>query len=209
MENRKRLVILAVAPLIVGVLATALPASAQVREARGTVSAVTDATLSVKAGSQELTFFVDSQTHLEVRSAARDVQQAQTSHLRVNNFFEPGQAVLVRYREENGRNHALNIERVGSAGGGSVSEPQKNSNGKVTRVTASQLTIADNGRELTFAITSDTDVVARGASTATKSAGGSTPITTFVHAGDTVSVSYRETGPKMTASEVRVRAVNP
>ena len=44
-----------------------------------------------------------------------------------------------------------------------------------------------------------------GLTKATKAAGGSTPITTFVHPGDAVSVSYREADGKMMASEVRVR----
>jgi len=208
MENRKRLVILGAGPLIVGLLATALPASAQVREARGTITADTDTTLSMRSGSQEMTFFVDSQTHPEVRSAAREAQRAQTDHPRVNNFFEAGQAVLVRYREENGRNHALDINRVASAGGGSISQPQKISDGRVTLVTPAQLIIDDNGRSLTFGITGDTNVVARGATKATKAAGGSTPLTTFVHTGDAVSVSYRDIGGAMTASEVRVKAVS-
>lgn len=208
MENRKRLFILGVGPLIVGVLATALPAAAQVREARGTITAVTDTTLSMRTGSQEMTFVVDSQTHLEVRSSAREVQRAQTSHPRVNSFFEPGQTVLVRYREENGRNHALDVSRVGSAGAQSTGESQKISEGKVKLVTPSQLTIEDSGRELVFGVTGDTNVLARGASTATKAAGGATPITTFVHVGDIVSVTYREAGAKKLASEVRVRVVN-
>jgi hypothetical protein len=212
MENRNRLMILGVGASILGVLTIAQPADAQVREARGTVTAVTATSLSMKAGAQELTFFVDSETHLDVRSAARDLQKAQAGSPspRVNNFFEAGQPVLVRYREENGRNHALDIGRVGSAGagGGSISEAAKISDGKVKLVTASQLIIDNNGRELTFGISGDTDVVAKGATKATKAAGGSTPITTFVHTGDAVSVSYRETGAKMMASEVRVRVAN-
>ena len=68
-----------------------------------------------------------------------------------------------------------------------------------------RITDVDSGRELTFAITSDTNVLAKGATKATKAAGGSTPITTFVHPGDAVSVSYREADGKMMASEVRVR----
>ena len=209
MTKSKRLVILGLGASILGVLASAVPVAAQVREARGTITAVTDTTLSMKSGAQQLTVFVDSETRLEVRSAARKVQQAQPGNPspRVNSFFEPGQAVLVRYREENGRNHALDISRVGSAGsgGGSISEPEKISDGKVKVVTASQLTIDDNGREITFGITSDTGVLAKGASKATKAAGGSTAITSFVHPGDDVSVSYRDTGAKMMASEVRVR----
>jgi hypothetical protein len=93
-------------------------------------------------------------------------------------------------------------------GGGSVSNPAKISAGKVKLVNASQLVIVDGGRELSFGVTGDTNVLAKGASKATKAAGGSTPITTFVHTGDTVSVSYHEAGAKMTASEVRVTVVN-
>jgi hypothetical protein len=212
MENSTRLVVLGVGAAIAGVLAVAHPVDAQVREARGTITAVTDSSLSMKAGTEELTFFVDSATHLEVRRAARDVQQAQpgSPSPRVNNFFTVGQAAVVRYREEKGRNHALDISRAGSAGGGggSINEAAKVSDGKVKAVSDSRLIIDNGGRELTFTVSRDTDVLARGASKATKAAGGVTPITTFVHAGDTVSVSYHEAGATMMASEVRVRVVN-
>ena len=212
MDSMKRLVILGVGVAVVGVIAGVRPADAQTREARGTITRVADATLSIKAGTQELTFIVDSQTHLEVRTAAKEVQQDQPGapSPRVKDFFEVGQAVLVRYRESNGRNHALDISRVGSAGsgGGSVSEPTKIAEGTVKSVTPSQLTIAGEGRELTFGINKDTGVLAKGATKATKAAGGSTPITTFVHAGDAVSVSYSDAAGTVTASEVRVRIAN-
>lgn len=212
MDSMKRLVILGVGVAVVGAMAGVRPADAQTREARGTITSVSDASLSIKAGTQELTFIVDSQTRLEVRSAAKTVQQAQpgSPSPRVKDFFETGQAVLVRYRESSGRNHALDISRIGSAGsgGGSVSEPTKIAEGTVKSVTPGQLTIAGDGKELTFVINKDTNVLARGATTATKAAGGSTSITTFVHTGDTVSVSYSDAAGKMTASEVRVRIVN-
>ena len=51
------------------------------------------------------------------------------------------------------------------------------------------MTIASGAKNMTFAITGDTDVVARGASKATKAAGGGTTLTTFVHQGDEVSVT--------------------
>ena len=207
MNSSKRLVVLGLGALIVGVFA--VPAHAQTKEARGTVTAVTDSTLSMKAGAEQLTFVVDSETHLDVRTAQRDLQQAQAGKPspRVNNFFEAGQVVLVRYREEKGRNHALDISRVSStgAGGGSISDPAKISDGKVKSVTDSQVVIDAGGREMTFAISGDTNVLAKGATKATKAAGGSTTITTFVHPGDQVSVSYHEAGAKMMASEVRVR----
>lgn len=209
MRNINRLVILGVAMAIVGLVASARPVSAQTREARGSVTAVTDSSITVKTGAQEQIFFVDGDTHLEVRRSARDVQAAQPGNPkpRVSSFFEAGNPVLVRYREENGRNHALNIERVGSPGSGSVNA-SKIADGKVTSVSASHLTIANGGKDLTFAITGDTDVLTRGASKATKAAGGSTPLTTFVHQGDEVSVSYRDAAGTMTASEIRVRIVS-
>lgn len=210
MKNKKRLMILGIGASIVGALAMAQPADAQVREARGSITAVTDNTLTMKAGAEEWTFFVDGETHLEVRRAERNVQREQPGRPspRVSNFFQPGQAVLVRFREEKGRNHALDISRVGSAGGGSVSDAVKISDGKVKSVSPSQLIIDEGGRELTFGISRDTNVLAKGATKATKAAGGNTAITTFVHTGDTVSISYHETGAKMMASEIRVRVVN-
>jgi hypothetical protein len=206
MENKTRFATLGVVTSIVGVLATAQPTQAQTREARGTVTSVTDSSLSMKAGAEELTVFVDSDTHLSVRRTERDIQKEQPGRPspRVNSFFEPGQPVLVRYRVEKGRNMATDISRIGSAGEGSISNPAKIAAGKVKLVTASQLVIDDGGRELSFGVSGDTNVLAKGATKATKAAGGSTPITTFVHAGDTVSVSYHEAGAKMMASEVRV-----
>ena len=213
MQNINRLVILGVTMAVVGILASARPVSAQTKEARGNVTAVTESTVTVKAGAQELTFYIDGETHLEVRRSAKDVQAAQPGNPkpRVNSFFEAGNPVVVRYREENGRNHALNIERVGSAGGsggGSVKDPSRIADGKVTSVSASHVTIASGGKDFTFAITGDTDVLARGASKATKAAGGSTQLTTFVHLGDEVSVSYKDAAGAMTASEIRVRVVS-
>jgi hypothetical protein len=199
--------------IAVGFLAGAAQAGAQTKEARGTVTVVAARSVTVKAGAQELTFFADRETHLEVRQAAKELQQAKavSAPPNVSDYFEPGNVVLVRYREENGRNHALDIQRVGStgAGGGSISDPDKIASGKVKAITSSQLTLDENGRESVFAITKDTDVLKKGATAATKAAGGSTPITTFVRPGDTVSVSYRDISGRATASEVRVRTPNP
>ena len=206
MDSIKRLVILGVGVAVVGVMSGVRPADAQTREARGTVTKIGDATLSISAGTQELTFVVNSETHLEVRSAAKKVQQNQPGapSPRVRDFFEVGQAVLVRYKEAGGTNHALDISRVGSAGSGETTTT-KNADGKVKSVTPTQLTIASDGRDLTFGINKDTGVVMKGATNATKAAGGSTPITAFVHAGDTVTVIYSDAAGSLVASEVRVR----
>jgi hypothetical protein len=212
MENISRLVIVSAAVAVVGLMADAGPVHAQSREARGTVTAVTDSIMTVKAGTREVTFYIDGKTHLEVRRSARDLQAAQpgSPKPRVNSFFQAGNTVLVRYREEDGRNHALNVARVGSAGagGGSIKPPVGVAEGKVTSVSASHMTIAANGSDFTFAITGDTDVLAHGASKATKAAGRGTPLTTFVTFGDMVTVRYRQAAGAIAASEIRVQTVN-
>ena len=205
MQNINRHVILTAA--FFGFVAGATPASAQAKEARGTVTGVTTTTMTVKVGAQDTTFYIDGDTRLEVRRAAKQVQAAQPDGAkpRVNDFFEAGNPVLVRYREENGRNRALNVERVGSAGS---ANPSRLAEGKVTSISASHVTVAADGHDMTFAITGDTDVLVKGASKATKAAGGGTPLTTFVHSGDMVSVSYKDAAGAMTASEIRVRVSN-
>jgi len=83
--------------------------------------------------------------------------------------------------------------------------------GKVTSVTQNQLVVASGDRSFTFVVNADTDVLAKGATKATKAskaAGGSTTIATFVHVGDTVSVRHKDAGGTMTASEVRVTIVS-
>ena len=187
MEQRHRFVMLAVG-ITVAVLGATGQAGAQTREARGTISAVAERSVTVKVGAQELTFFVDHETHLEVRRAAKDLQQAKapSAEPNVNDYFAPGNVVLVRFQDVNGRHHALDIQRVGStgAGGGSISEPARIATGTVKAITPSQLTLGANGGESIFAITKDTDVLKKGATSAAKAAGGPTPITTFVRAGD-------------------------
>jgi hypothetical protein len=76
--------------------------------------------------------------------------------------------------------------------------------GKVTAVTQSELVVATGDRTMKFVINEGTDVLAKGATKTTKAAGGKTTITSFVHVGDSVSVTHRDAGGAMIASQVRV-----
>ena len=211
MTQRSRYLMLGMG-LAVAFVAGAGQAGAQTKEARGTITAVAERSVTVKAGAQELTFFADHETHLQVAREQKELEVAKagSASLKVSDYFAPGTVVLVRYREEGGRHHALDIARVGSTGpgGGSISDPEKIASGKVKAVTPSQLTLTQSGHDSVYAITSDTGVLKTGATKATKAAGGVTPITTFIKPGDTVSISYRETAGHATASEVRV-STNP
>jgi hypothetical protein len=78
--------------------------------------------------------------------------------------------------------------------------------GKVTSVSASHMTIASDAGKVTFAITGDTDILARGAKKATKAAGKGTRLTHFVRSGDLVTVTYKKAAGAITASVIRVGA---
>jgi hypothetical protein len=86
----------------------------------------------------------------------------------------------------------------------------KTATGTVKAVAGDSITVTgDNNQEWTFAVDSDTTVVAKGAShkmRAAKEAGKSTMITDFVKEKQRVSVKYHEMpGGKLHAAEVTVK----
>ena len=79
--------------------------------------------------------------------------------------------------------------------------------GTVTAVSGTSLTVKDAKGESTFTIDEHTKIVGTGASTKSReksAVGQKTVITDFVSDGDSVSVSYHETGGTKHASQVRV-----
>jgi len=81
----------------------------------------------------------------------------------------------------------------------------KRATGTVKMVAADSLTVSGaGGKEMMFAVDSNTKVVAKGASTKSAAQAGKLMITDAVKMGDRVQVSYHEMDGKMHASEVRV-----
>lgn len=195
-------------------LVTAGPVHAQTKEAQGTVTAVSNSSLTISSGGKNVTFSIGGDTALEVKAAARQTRQARSTDspgVTITEYVKTGNAVIVRYREANGENHALSVRPVASGGvaAGGAAEPASHvAEGKVKSVSVSQLIVDSGGKDMAFAINADTDVLARGASKTTKAAGGKTTLADFVHSGDTVSVTYHEAAGTMTASQVRVRIAN-
>ncbi len=84
--------------------------------------------------------------------------------------------------------------------------------GAVTAVTADSLTVKGKDAEWTFGVDAKTNVQATGAShksAAAKADNKPTPITEFVHVGDSVSVKYTDSGTAKHASSVRVTSAKP
>ena len=202
--ERVRLVAPVLAVLVVG---WAAGASAQTKEARGTVVSVSDSSLTVKVAGNDMKFAVDAKTIVGAPGAGRATRDAQAKGapgIKLTNVVKTGSGVVVMYREAAGANVATEIRSVPGAAAASTADGDAIANGKVKSATATSLVITDDGKDMTFVIDKATKVVAKGAGTATQAAGGSIAFTKLVGVGDTVSVSHAGTGAAMRATEVRI-----
>jgi hypothetical protein len=216
MHLLKRLGILGLGSALL-VVVGAGTAAAQTKEARGQVISVSDSMLTVKAGNQNMSFIVEPSTLVEASGASTRTRRAEaagkeSAGIKITDYVKAGSNVLVSYREDGGKNHALSVRPIASAGSGGGSpgaEAAKNVQGKVKSITGSVLTLEADGKDMTFAVDRDTDVLARGATAASKKAGGGgVPITDLVHNGDLVRVGYRDVNGSMKALEIQIRGRN-
>jgi hypothetical protein len=216
MELLKRAGLLALGTAFVVVTVPAT-AAAQTKEIRGSAVAVSDSSLTVKAGEQTLSFAINKDTLVEAKGASTRTRRAEavgkSPAIKVTDYVKAGDPVLVSYRQADGRNLALTVRAISSVGtsGAAAAEHAKNVQARVKSINGNALILDQDGHDLTFAVDRDTDVLAVGGTRATKKAGGSQPITNLVHTGDIVRVEYREAGGSMKALEIQVkgRATNP
>ena len=191
-----------VAVLGFGLTIGASPAAAQTKTARGTATAVSDSSLTVKVGTKDMTFAIDAKTVVAAKGAGTKTRKE--GGVKVTDYVKTGGAVLVTYREANGANQAVTVQPISSPGSGVPAVETKTASGAVKSVSDSSLSVTSGGKDMAFAITARTKLVGKGAGTAAAAAGGKIAITSLVGSGDTVSVSYTEAGGTMTATEVRV-----
>ena len=183
-------------------------AQAQNTEIRGSAVAVSDSSLTVKAGEQTVSFVINKETLIEARGAgtrSRRADSGSSAGIKVTDYVKAGDPVLVSYRATDGRNLALTVRPISAIGTTGAAEAFKSVQAKVKSINGNALILDRDGRDMKFTINRDTDVFASGATRATKKAGGSLPITDVVHAGDIVWVEYLEAGGAMTAREIQVR----
>jgi Domain of unknown function (DUF5666) len=195
------------------------PASSAVaqdaRIARGVVTQLGPASLTVKVRGEEMIFNVDSRTLVEARGAGTRTQQAlaaSKSGVPLNELLRTGQAVAVTYRDDGSTHHASIIKAIphADADGGSSADASLTSNGTVKTIAPGWLTIVGSSGggawfTQTFMVDGRTKVIAKGAGTAAASSGGKAAFTDLIANGDKVSVSYRLTSQgTLHASDVRV-----
>lgn len=209
MESLKRAGVLVVGTVL-AVLVGHAAAEAQSKEIRGSAVAVSDSFLSVKAGEQTLSFVINRDTLVEAKGASTRTRRAESAGsspaIKVTDYVKPGDPVLVSYRAADGKNLALAVRPISAVGTtGAAADSTKNMQAKVKSISGNALILDQNGRDVRFTLDRETDVLAIGATRATKKAGGSVPITDLVHAGDLVWVEYLEAAGSMKAVEIQVR----
>ena len=115
---------LAVVTLVGWLVAPAL--AQETKSARGSVTAITGNSLTVKAGASEMKFTIDGKTVLTAEGAGTANRKAETAGKpgpKLSDFIKVGDAVEVSYHETGGALHAANVRRVSSAGGGVARRP--------------------------------------------------------------------------------------
>jgi hypothetical protein len=89
-----------------------------------------------------------------------------------------------------------------------LTAPARNTYGKVRSIAGHVMTLQAEGRDMTFIVDENTQVLARGAGRAIRNAGGGLPITDLVHGGDIVRVEYRELNGAMRVVGIQVKGRN-
>ena len=181
------------------------------KTARGTVSAVAGDSVSVKVGTQDMKFAVDSSTMITAPGAGTKSRKAEAAGTKTKaaDLLTVGTPVEVKYHDTNGKFHAAAIRAIASAGagGGSVMESKPaamTANGTVKSVSGSSLTISDAGKDMTFTVDKETRVIGKGMGTKGAATGGKLAIADALSSGDKVSVTYHDMNGTMHAATVRV-----
>jgi Domain of unknown function (DUF5666) len=199
---------------IIAVVLTAPAAQAQdTKSVRGTVTAVTGSSITVKAGGKDYTFVIDKTTEVEAPgggTAQRAAQKAGEAGIHVADVIKVGSGAEVRYHDMGGTLHAARIRGGLPPSEGSTSEAKPKSssvNGAVTAVASDSITVSTGPSASTFAIDKNTKIIGEGVGTLSrklKEAGKGMTATDAIAVGDTVSVSFSEAAGAKTATSINI-----
>lgn len=187
-------------------------AAPQEKWARGKVTAISAAAVTVDVNGKPMTFAVDEKTRVMARGATTKIKEAERTGGKptISTFVKVGDNVEVSY-EESGATMTAKEVRVGVVSpAGTSSDPKKTQTltGVVSGVSGASLTVTPpKGDAVTFAVDPNTPVTGTGLGTLAKekkAAGAKLTLTDAVGAGDTVEVIYSTSGEAKQATAVRV-----
>ncbi len=207
-----------IAMLGCAVLVLAVPAIAQTKTVKGSVKEVGANTVTVSVAGKDMTFNVDAKTTVVARGAGTKAKAAESAGKTgpgLSEVVKVGEAVEVAYHEAG--MHADTVRAIASVppppppapAGEAVDQKAKatSESGVVSAVTGNSLTVKGKAGDTTFAVDTKTIVSGTGFGSAGRKitdAGGKPTLSDFVHSGDSVTVTYHDTGVAKMATNVRV-----
>jgi Domain of unknown function (DUF5666) len=208
--------------IVAGIIAVVLTAPAgqaqDTKSVRGTVTAVSGNSITVKAGGKDYTFAIDKTTEVEAPgggTAQRAAQKAGEAGIHVADVIKVGSGAEVRYHDMGGTLHAARIRGGLPPSEGSASEDKPKStsvNGAVTAVANDSITVSTGPSASTFAIDKNTKIIGEGVGTLSrklKEAGKGMTATDAIAVGDTVNVSFSEAAGAKTATSINITRKGP
>ena len=207
--------ILSIASAVILAAAPAVVHAQPTKTVRGEITAIAADSVTVKAADgQEMKFAIDSKTQVIAPGGTTKAKAAKPEGkgVGVTELLKAGQAIEVQYHEAG--MHAASIRAIASVGSAPAppappAPKSQRASGVVSAVSATSLTVKGASGEWTFTIDGKTSVTGTGVGTAARklsTEGKPQAITEFVHVGDTVNVTYHETGAAKHASAVRITA---
>jgi hypothetical protein len=202
---------------VVFAVVTAAPVAAQEKWVRGTVTAVTGSSITVKAKGKDYTIGIDKGTTVTAPgagTATRAAEKAGEAGISAADVIKVGSGAEVRYKEAGGTMTATSIRGGLPAGEGSTSEDAAatssktgSASGTVSEVSGSSVTIKSGSETQTFAIDKDTVIQGEGVGTLSrklKEAGKGMTAPDAIAVGDTVTVRFHDMGSSKHASEISI-----
>ena len=202
--------------LLIGVscalVMAAAPAAVQAqptKNLKGTITAVSANSMTVKGPDGDVKFMINGQTKVTAPGGSTKTDAARAEGKTgpaVTAVLKTGQSVDVDYHEE--AMHAAEIRVISSVPdqGKGAAQKAQTARGVVTATSGTSLSVKGDA-EWTFVVDNKTTVNGTGVGTATKKlqAEGKKPtIADLVHEGDTVSVTYHDVDGAKHASVVRI-----
>jgi hypothetical protein len=204
---------------VVFAVVTAAPVAAQEKWVRGTVTAVTGNSITVKAKGKDYTIGIDKGTSVTAPgagTATRAAEKAGEGGISAADVIKVGSGAEVRYKEAGGTMTATSIRGGLSPSEGSTSEDAaaasassktQSASGTVSEVSGGSLSIKSGSESHTFAIDKDTVIQGEGVGTLSrklKEAGKGMTAPDAIAVGDTVTVRYHDVGSSKHAAEISI-----
>ena len=207
--------VVAVAAALVALFLTGVSAAPQEKWARGKITAVSGASITLDVKGQAMTFVVNESTEVIARGAgtkAREAEKMTGAKPKLTDVVKVGDNVEVSYAEAGGTMTAKIVRGVGAAPAttseAAAATGSKHMEGVVSEVSGASLTVKPaTGDAMVFMVDAKVRVTGTGLGTLAKekqAKGESITLTDAVGVGDTVEVTYTTSGDMKHGTAVRV-----